>query len=262
MNDNAGTTTEPSKVEPQSGNQSPDSTHSLITQEIKNLSESIVNVFETGSKRGDYSNISIYHDGPNNVIQLTYGRSQTTEYGHLPELLNNYVRQYDPNNEPAYVSIIRHQSIYLGSPKAQPYDKLKAALKLAGNDPIMQTCQDNLFELRYWQPAYEWFESHGFLLPLSMAVIYDSFIHSGGILQFLRDRFEAMTPIDGGDEKAWIKEYLATRAEWLQDNVRTILRDTIYRPNFFLSQIQRDNWNLDKFSISVQGLTYNSVSDI
>jgi len=61
-----------------------------LTAQQKRICEQVVNVFETGSTDGDYSNISIYNDGPNDIRQITYGRSQTTEYGNLHELVDLY----------------------------------------------------------------------------------------------------------------------------------------------------------------------------
>jgi len=54
-----------------------------LTAKQKRICEQVVNAFETGSARGDYGNISIYNDGPNQIRQITYGRSQTTEYGRV-----------------------------------------------------------------------------------------------------------------------------------------------------------------------------------
>lgn len=54
----------------------------------------VLNVFETGSTEGKYDNISIYKDGTVNgqkVYQITYGRSQTTEYGNLKRLIELYI---------------------------------------------------------------------------------------------------------------------------------------------------------------------------
>jgi hypothetical protein len=45
---------------------------------------------------------------------------------------------------------------------------------------------------RVLNAACEWFKKNGFTLPLSMLVIYDSYIHSGGILtQQLRSDLQA-----------------------------------------------------------------------
>ena len=43
------------------------------------------------SRGGKYGAISIFEDGPNDIRQITYGRSQTTEYGNLRELVQMYV---------------------------------------------------------------------------------------------------------------------------------------------------------------------------
>src|SRR5215470_12651723 len=55
------------------------------------ICERVINVFETGSIQGNYAAISIFNDGPHDIRQITYGRSQTTEYGNLPELVRMYV---------------------------------------------------------------------------------------------------------------------------------------------------------------------------
>src|SRR3954471_21822154 len=47
--------------------------------------ERVINVFETGTVRGRYGAIAIFADGPHGIRQVTYGRSQTTEYGNLRE---------------------------------------------------------------------------------------------------------------------------------------------------------------------------------
>ncbi|NJM53710.1 MAG: chitosanase [Blastocatellia bacterium] len=62
-----------------------------LTANQKKILEKVVNVFETGSTIGNYGAISIYSDGPNDIRQITYGRSQTTEYGNLRALVQKYV---------------------------------------------------------------------------------------------------------------------------------------------------------------------------
>ena len=62
-----------------------------LTPQQKSICEHIINVFETGSVAGDYSAIALFADGPHGERQVTYGRSQTTEYGNLRELVQMYV---------------------------------------------------------------------------------------------------------------------------------------------------------------------------
>lgn len=120
------------------------------------------------------------------------------------------------------------------------------ALKSAGKEEIMQEVQDEFFDETYFSPAYNWFKNNGFILPLSMLVIYDSYIHSGGILTFLRNRFKEVPPASGGDEKTWIEQYVSTRKSWLANHSNKILRNTVYRMKTMQDCIDNNNWDLTK----------------
>ena len=198
----------------------------------------VLNVFETGQKDGDYGNISIFADGPNDMRQVTYGRSQTTEYGHLNELISDYAEADGEFSSElaAYVGRIGQK------PSLQSNTKFKGLLKSAGDDPVMRKVQDEFFDRRYWKPAKKFFDDNGFEHPLSMLVVYDSYIHSGGIFSWLRKRFKA-TP---KDEKAWVEQYVNTRHSWLAGHRRSVLRGTIYRTKAFKDLIKDDNWDLNK----------------
>ena len=62
-----------------------------LTSQQKHICEQVINAFESSSAAGKYGLISIMDDGPHKVKQISYGRSQTTEYGNLEELLEMYV---------------------------------------------------------------------------------------------------------------------------------------------------------------------------
>ena len=204
--------------------------------------QSIINVFETGSPEGNYGAVSIFNDGPRNVKQISYGRSMTTASGHLQTLLQNYI-----NNGGKYASELRpfvgqiRSNLSLWRNKA-----LIEILKKSGDDPIMRRTQDEFFDEKYWGPAHEWFSKNGFTKNLSMLVIYDSFIHSGSILGFLRKRFAASPPANGGIEADWISQYLNTRHNWLAAHSRPILRKTIYRTRDMLRVLNDGDWDLNK----------------
>lgn len=207
----------------------------------KNKIQSILNVFETGSLKGDYTNISIFKDGPGNIRQITYGKSQTTEWGNLKKLIELYVKM---NGN--YSTFFRPYLSKIGVVSLVDDKAFINKLKSAGSDPIMLEAQDKFFDDIYWKPAMKFVNDNQFTLPLSALVIYDSFIHSGGILPFLRKRFSATTPANKGDEKKWIKQYLIARQEWLANHSRPILRSTTYRTKNMLAAIKENNWNLDK----------------
>jgi chitosanase len=112
------------------------------------------------------------------------------------------------------------------------------------NDPIMKAVQDVFFDATYYQKAFDWFEDNGFKLPLSLLVIYDSFIHSGKIREDIRNEFAESVPKDGGNEKNWITQYVNARHEWLSTRENPILRKTNYRTAGYKVQIALGNWTL------------------
>jgi len=221
-----------------------------LTSEQKRICEQVINAFETGSVEGDYSCISIYHDGPNKIRQVTYGRSQTTEYGNLDELVQMYA---DANG--TFSGQLRPYVDKIGVAPLVDDGQFKQLLRDAGkNDPVMRDIQDVFFDKRYFHPAMAWADGHGFTLPLSALTIYDSFVHSGGILGFLRKRFPESPPAGGGDEKTWITQYVAARGDWLANAENPDLHPTVYRTRCLAAEIARGNWDLAQLPIDANGV--------
>jgi len=225
----------------------------MITEATKRLIERVVNVFETGRPEGKYDSLVVMADGKDKSRQITYGRSQTTEQGNLKKLLQMYV-----TNGGVFSAQL---SAYIGRLGIEPLADdvtLKDTLQQAARqDPIMKRTQDEFFEEAYYNPALGFFNTNGFLLPLSLLVIYDSYIHSGGMRDFLRQRFPEVVPTRGGEEKAWITSYVGVRHDWLANHENELLRRTIYRTQCFKDQIAADNWNLDKLPIMAHGVAVN-----
>ena len=210
-----------------------------LTLQQKRICEQIINAFETGSAEGDYSAISIFHDGPNNIRQVTYGRSQTTEYGNLEELVQMYVDSHG-----TFSDALRPFVAKIGVTPLTEDATFKRLLIDAGkHDPIMRQVQDKFFDKRYFQPAMNWADDHGFTLALSALTVYDSQVHSGGIRGFLRKRFPEVPPDTGGDEKTWITQYVQTRQDWLANASNAELHPTVYRTECLLREIHRNNWD-------------------
>ncbi|MDP3902999.1 MAG: chitosanase [Methylococcaceae bacterium] len=221
-----------------------------LSDQQKRLCEHVINVFESGSVEGNYAAISIYADGPHGVKQVTYGRSQTTEYGNLEELIELYV-----NSNGLYSAQLKPYLAKIGVTPLLDDATFKQLLRdAAKKDPLMRKVQDEFFDKRYFQPAMAWANAGGFTQPLSALVIYDSFIHSGSFPDFLRKRFPARLPVKNGVEKDWIKQYVDTRHEWLSQHSKKILQATIYRTQCFKNEIARDNWALAKIPIVANGV--------
>lgn len=222
-----------------------------LTQNQRNLIERVINAIETGTPDGKYHAISIMKDGPNRIRQITYGRAQTTEYGNLRKLVQMYAVA-----DGMYSSALATYTSNVGSTPLTDDDQFKKLLKDAGrNDPIMKRIQDQFFDEVYFLPAMNWADTHGFTKALSMLVIYDSFIHSGSILRFLRQRFAENPPDMGGNEETWISEYVRVRHDWLRTHSDPILPKTIYRTKAFKEQIAKNNWDLSSVPIMVNGIS-------
>jgi chitosanase len=215
----------------------------------KRLIERVVNVFETGTVEGKYGAIAIFNDGPGNIEQITYGRSQTTEYGSLRELVQKY-----SGAGGTFSKKLKPFSEKVGKTPLTDNEEFKDLLKKAGvEDPAMRKVQDVFFDERYYRPAMKWAADNGFILPLSALVIYDSFIHSGSILGLIRRMFPETTPGTGGNEIEWTTAYVNARHKWLSEHPREVLRKTIYRTQCFKNEIARGNWMLGLSPISANG---------
>jgi len=219
-----------------------------ITPSRKRKIEQVINVFETGSAEGNYSILARHKDFSDpetktRIVQVTFGRSQTTEFGHLKALLQDYV-----DSKGTHADQLKPFLSRIGKkPSLATDDTFCNSLKSSGkNDPIMRACQDELFDAKYYQPAHAWFSSNGFKLPLSLLVIYDSTIHSGSMLPFLRKKFSTVIPANGGNEKEWIANYVNARHHWLAHHSDALLRKTVYRTECFKEQIQLNNWDLSQ----------------
>lgn len=211
-----------------------------LTPDQKEKIFSIVGIFETDSVHGDYGNVTSSKGDPGG---LTYGAWQTTiNSGNLYSLIRQYAEeplaQYKELQN--WLTPLRDRNQKLNRDKA-----LHEILRKAGNDPVMHKVQDDFFDRVYWQPAFRFANKNGFTLPLSMGVIFDSFIHSGQVAMYLRNRFPDKVPANGGNEKAWVRAYVRARASWLRHHSITILHKTVYRMEAFQELMEKENWQLE-----------------
>lgn len=216
----------------------------MITEQIKKKIQTIVNVFETSSLKPRYDILIVANDGPGKSRQISFGKQQCTESGNLKALVQSYCNRKDSR----YGHELQNYLQFIGKHDHPLADnqQFKQLLKYAGTDHVMHEVQDAFFDQYYWRPALNFFSINLFTLPLSMAIIYDSYIHSGGIPVWLRDDFKEPTPLRNGDEKKWISDYVNARDYWLEHHSNKILRNTDYRTDCWQECIKDDNWYLLK----------------
>lgn len=216
----------------------------IVTAEQRAIIQRVVNVFETGRADGDYGAVTILPDGPHGQPQVTYGRSQTTEHGDgldLSWLVEQYVRAGGPMAAELapYVDRIAVEDLSRDA-------VFHARLRRAGADDVMRQLQDDLFDRAYYRPALAWCDREGLTTALSALVVYDSWIHSGGVLRSIRARFPARTPAGDGTEHEWTGGYVRARHAWLLAHPNPVVRRTVYRTAYLAALVEDGAWELSR----------------
>jgi chitosanase len=203
----------------------------------------ILSVAECGKPDFPYSEVYVYADDnrfspPRRQITLSIGFTEGG--GNLKKVLENYIAaggELGQDLKP-FVPGLGEKGSQAGN------QAFIALLKAVGKDPIMRKVQHEEFDRMYLQPAIKWGETYGFTSNLSFLTIADSYLHSGSMLGFLMNKFPEKKPVNGGDEKKWINQYLAARHDWLKNHSNKILNNTVYRANCYMHEAAEDNWGL------------------
>lgn len=195
----------------------------------------VVKIFETSDPFGNYAAVTVLNDGAG----VSYGISQFT---HRSGSLLAVAEKYLESGSMVGRRVIEERLSLLRLQTAGPVRQLSAdtafkkALQAAAVTREMRDAQEHVAFERYLGPAIGACERSNFVLPLSLAVVYDSMNH--GSWATIRERVPA-----GLGEKDWITAYVRERDRWLKSSRR--LKSTAYRTEFFLSQIQTGRWHLE-----------------
>jgi chitosanase len=213
--------------------------------------KNVLCVAEQGTQTIPYDKVEVMADGPDDVKQITLSIGFTQYGGNLGKVIEEYKERGGVLGKElgAYIGRMKTSGLVNDS-------GFKNLLKKAGKeDPIMGQVQEDMFEKLYMDRAIAWGEKEGFLLPFSYMIICDSFLHSGSILGFLRERFEERTPINGGREETWIKDYLNVRHDWLKTHSNSLVRTSSYRTKYYKELLALDDWQLDQYhTIAMNGI--------
>lgn len=210
-----------------------DASHLRIFRRFLNLAEN-----DSGSPETDYGAVYVYRDGKNKRRQVTLGRGFTDDGGNLRKVVEGYIARGGSRS-----AFFRSRLDRFGKGLLADDREFIAALKAAASEPAMQAAQDEVFNDVYLNPALAWAEKHGFREPLSVAVIVDSYLHSGSMLKWLMNEFPEKKPAAGGRERVWIESYCTRRLAWFK-RATGALHTCQFRPRFFLTEIARGNWDL------------------
>ncbi|PYS87633.1 MAG: hypothetical protein DMF62_11950 [Acidobacteria bacterium] len=203
----------------------------------------IVNIFETGKPFGEFAAVAVLNDGAG----VSYGISQFTHRsGSLAAVVERYLKLGGNIGrtlfENALPNLKRAEPVVIGAYARD--ERFKKALRAAAVTREMREAQLQIGFERYLKPAMDECDRLGFVLPLSLVVVYDSITH--GSYEKIRDRVS----VTASTEKAWVTEYVRQRDRWLASIPR--LQATRYRTRFFLNQIMLGSWEL-RLPMNVKG---------
>lgn len=229
----------------------------MLTPSQKAAAQAIVNVFETGSVRGDYGSVTLL---PGDTGHLTFGRSQTTlatrgGAGLLGDLLDAYC--HTPGARFA-LALQRYVARAQQPDLSLDHDlRFKNLLRASADDPVMRDVQDVFFDREYWQRA-ERTAAGRFVLPLSVAVVYDSLVH-GSWAPIARRTDHADGTVATLGEQRWIEAYVEQRRQRLAHHANPLLRKTTYRMETFARLIELGLWTLE-LPFVVRGLEVSEAT--
>ena len=220
----------------------------------KSTAQAIVNIFETGSIRGNYADVTLM---AGDTGELTYGRSQTTlASGNLYLLVNDYCARADGtySSELApYLAQLQTRNSALNHDS-----QFRLLLHEAGADPVMREVQDIFFDRVYWAPAMRSADALGVQSPLGGAIVYDSTVHGSwaAMRDATRKKYGELSDIG---EKTWMARYLGVRRDWLANHPNALLHKTVYRMDALKAIVDASNWDL-KLAMLVRGLQITAQS--
>jgi chitosanase len=229
-----------------------------VTKEQKYVIDSVLSIFETGRipSKESYQTCTILSDGAG----ISYGKHQATDRaGSLDKIVQLYVdkRGALSSELQPYMQRLAQNETAKVDPKKPPMwaQKLIEILKRAGAEPLMQECQDEVFDSGYWIPAMGHFQNIGLKTALGALVVYDTCIHSGpGGVANIRVLFPEAAPSRGGDEKKWVAAYIEARRGWLSRNRNPLVQKTVYRMDALKDIVESKNWDL-AIPLKVRGVT-------
>jgi chitosanase len=230
-----------------------------FTRNDRSKALAIVNIFETSRPFGDYAAYAVLDDGAG----VSYGISQFThKSGSLAAVVETYLKNGGKVGAEVLAAALPklNRTSLPAINKLASDERFKKALRSAAVTREMKAAQQQVATEKYLRPALQICAAMNFVLPLSLAVVYDSLMHGSWERIAARVTPLGVKPIAYKDatltedaaltEKEWITEYVRKRDFWLC-NIRR-LKATSYRTKFFLDQIAVGNWDL-RLPVRVHG---------
>jgi chitosanase len=226
----------------------------MLTNTQARTIRAVVNVFESGSPRGNYGCVTCVEG---DAGHLTYGCSQASlASGNLYRLIKEYCDAPGAlcaQDLSAFLDRLQARDTSLDHDQA-----MRSALERAGADPVMLDTQDALFTKAFFEPARKAAENGNIFTALGTAVVYDSFIQGGW--QIVRKLVVARSGHVSGavSEQRWIGDYVQTRRGWLE-SAGGLLAKSVYRMDAFRQLIDDGEWEME-LPLRVRGIAIDEAA--
>lgn len=191
-----------------------DSIRAALSPDQKRRADMLISVFENSTTTLQYAYIEDLHDGRG----YTAGRAGfCSGCGDMLTVVQRYTKLEKENPLAKYLPRLRELADS-ASDSTSGLDGFTAAWALAAQDPVFCKVQNEVSDSLYCLPALKYAASLGLKKDLSKVALYEAAIQHGlgGGPDSLEDMAQrasqsALKPADGGDEKAWLKQFLIVR---------------------------------------------------
>lgn len=224
-----------------------------LTAIQKHRAEQLISLFENGTIEIQYAYAEELGDGRG----ITAGRAGfTTATGDVLLVVQRYTERKADNPLAVYLPELERLND-AESGDTGNLDGFVGAWKEAAGDADFLAVQDEVVDELYFFPSAEYADEAGLTTALARAELYDAIIQHGegddpdGFPALMERTVEKAdgTPVDGVDEKEWLRVFLSVRKNDLthtyDEETREVWAESAGRCDVFTAIVESDNWDLD-----------------
>jgi chitosanase len=233
-----------------------------FTKTQKTIADQFISIFENGTTDIQYEYIEDFND----TRGYTAGRAGfTSGTGDMLMVIKEYTIKKPNNSLTPYINelerlfqIYKNNNYELSNESAniENLDGLKEAWIENAKFKLFRDIQDKVVDDIFFYPSVEICDMIGLKMPLSLLVIYDSYVQHGKIgldklVKKATDITNNQTPKDGADELTWLKNFVLNRKTVLESN-QTVWNGSINRVIELLDLIEAENTQLEPFELIIE----------
>ncbi|KAJ3329554.1 hypothetical protein HDU76_007661 [Blyttiomyces sp. JEL0837] len=205
----------------------------------------LTSIYETSSPNLNYGICGNINDG--NGISTGFIQF-TTKSGSALSVIQTYIQDANanPNFKFNLQQFIPALSAVKGTGSVTGLDNFCSTWTMAATDPIFQSAQRTVQSKQYLSPNNQLIASLGLKTATGVGQLFDAAIQlgMGGATTIANAVTAVKSPANGGNEVAWISEYLKQRTNYI-NNLGGAYPPTVTRVNSYAKIVQGGNVNFD-----------------